>query len=300
MYERIEKEASELGFARVYFLPCLHLSAWEARAKETGRGTGLFGDVAAAYPNAGCIALLVYPYRPFTKDERIPAYYFYSNAAYHAAKTLKERLQALGIVCEDANIPYRALAIACGIGTIGKNGLLRIAPYGSRIVMQAFAVEGLAPREESDHTPPCPSNCTACMRACPTGAITNEGLRVNCCMRTQMSTALRTDEIKRLCSYHLGCERCLYACPFNAALEAQAPDSATREAFDLRRLILGDTAAARALVGKNNTSQGKLTAEAIVFAARQGLYEAEIRAALNSPFDAVREAAQWAISAYFS
>jgi epoxyqueuosine reductase QueG len=300
MYERIEKEASELGFARVYFLPRKRLDTWEARAKQTGHGTKLFGDVAAAYPNAGCIALLVYPYRPFTREERIPAYYFYSNAAYHAAKTLKERLQAMGIVCEDANIPYRALAHACGIGTIGKNGLLRIAPYGSRIVMQALAIEGLAPREESDHTPPCPANCTACMHECPTGAIVREGLFVGRCMRTQMSAALRSDEIKRLSCYHLGCERCLYACPFNAALEAQTPDDATHEAFELRRLILGDTAAARALVGKNNTTQGKLTAEAIVFAARQGLYEGEIRAALDSPFEAVREAALWAISAYFS
>ena len=39
--------------------------------------------------------------------------------------------------------------------------------------------------------------------------------------------------------------------------------------------------------------------EAIAFAAREGQYEAEIRACLSSPLEQVRAAAKWALSKYF-
>ncbi|MEN6470033.1 MAG: 4Fe-4S double cluster binding domain-containing protein [Clostridiaceae bacterium] len=289
----------ELGFARVYFLPPGRLDTWCARAKESGFGAELPYDIAAAYPRAGCVALCIYPYLPYADGERIPAYYINSNRAYRAAKALVTQLNAEGIRCEYAFFPYRALAYACGVGDIGKNGLLHLTPYGSRIVLQALAIEGLAPLAYDETERCCPPGCDACARACPSGAISDKGLDVARCIRAQMEGALRSDGVKRLLSCHVGCERCMLACPFNAALPENEPDAQAREAFELRRLILGDASAARKLVGRNMTSSGKLIAEAIVFAARQGLYEDEIRAALSSPFEAVRDAAAWALDNNF-
>jgi epoxyqueuosine reductase QueG len=186
------------------------------------------------------------------------------------------------------------------VGAIGKNGLLHIEPYGSRIVLQALAIEGLKPRFYDTRENACPQNCDACARACPSHAITEKGLDLGRCIRAQMEDALYCDEVKEQLSGHIGCELCMLACPLNASLKVDEPDKAIREAFDLKRLILGDAAKARALVGRNMTGKGKLIAEAIVFAAREGLYEEEIRAALNSPFEAVRDTAAWAVRKYFS
>ena len=300
MHARIEHKALSLGFKRTYFLPAKRLDAWRRRAEETGFGTELPADAGEAYPWAGSIALLVYPYLPYGKEERIPSYYINSDRAYRAAKALAAELCSEGLRAQYAALPYRALAHACGVGRIGKNGLLHIAPYGSRIVLQALALEGFAPRDYDEPEQGCPPGCDLCARVCPSDAILEEGLCVERCIRAQMEGALRSDEIKEKLRTHLGCEVCMLACPFNAALSQDEPDAAAREAFDLRRLILGDASAARKLVGRNMTSNGKLTAEAIVFAARRKLCEEEIRAALSSPFAAVRDAAAWALKAYFS
>ena len=300
MHEFIEQLAKAEGFQRVYFLPLKQLREWRVRATRAHFGESLPDDLTAAFPRAGCIALLVYPYAPFCAKERIPAYYVNSNRSYHAAKALAHALNASGIGCEYASLPYRALAFSCGIGDIGQNGLLHISPYGSRIVLQALAVEGCAPLSYAEHESGCPQGCMLCSLACPTGAILEQGVQIERCMRAHMEGAATSDELKPLLHCHLGCERCMDACPFNAGLACSAPDETMREAFNLKRLITGDAASARALVGRNFTSQGRLTAEAIVFAAREGLYEAEIRAALNSPFEAVRDAAQWALSNCFS
>jgi len=299
MYQFIENAAKALGFERVYFLAPKRLDAWHKRAKETGFGMDLKEDIAAAYPNASSIALLIYPYHPYAKGERIPAYYINSNRSYHAAKTLVSTLNGAGVPCEYAVLPYRALAHACGVGALGKNGLMHLAPYGSRIILQALAIDGLKPRSYDTQEIACPPNCNVCAHTCPSHAITENGLDTGHCIRAQMEDALYRDEVKEKLSGHIGCELCMLACPLNASLPADEPDEAIREAFGLKRLILGDASAARSYVGRNMTGNGKLIAEAIVFAAREGLYEKEIRAALNSPFEAVRDAAAWAVKKYY-
>ncbi|MBS7331658.1 MAG: hypothetical protein KIG69_06930, partial [Eubacteriales bacterium] len=67
---------------------------------------------------------------------------------------------------------------------------------------------------------------------------------------------------------------------------------------NLKRLIIGDAAQARGLVGRNFTVNGKLTAEAIAFAANDAelflSLRDEIFAAADSPFAAVRDAVRYA------
>ena len=70
------------------------------------------------------------------------------------------------------------------------------------------------------------------------------------------------------------------------------------DVFNLKRLITGDAAQARSLVGRNFTGNGKRTAEAIAFAANDSelflSLRNEIFAAADSPFDAVRDAVRYA------
>ncbi len=255
-------------------------------------------DIAAAFPWAKSVLLLVWAYLPFPSGERISSYYLAGHAAYRAAKEVCGEVGALGFRCEHAVLPARALAGAAGVGAVGRNGLLSIAPYGTRISLYTLATDACEPLAGPLGGVPCPAGCDLCARACPGGAISDHGLNVKKCIRFAMGSADHPDYIKAIQRTFMGCEVCQSVCPKNALLPVTEPPEEARAAFALRRLIAGDTAAARALVGRNISSNGKLTAEAIVFAARNGLYEQEIAQCLSSPFPAVTEAARWALNRF--
>ena len=291
-HEEFTAIAKEYGFSRVYFLAPGSFDIGENPHRLTA-------DTRAAFPFAESIACLVYPYAPFTADERIPAYYLASNKAYFGMKALTARLGELGVRAEKAEIPLKPALEQAHIGAQLKTSLRAIPGLGTRFVLMCVALEGIPPLEyDESFAPPC-NRCGACEAACPSGAPSKNGLDLSKCMRLRMETACHDDDIREKQRTYIGCEICQYACPLNAALPRSEPDEAVREAFDLRALIGGDTAAARKLTGKNMTSNGRLTAEAIAFAARDGLLtEDELTALLEkaelSPFPAVRDAVRWA------
>ena len=132
------------------------------------------------------------------------------------------------------------------------------------------------------------------------GAIHPDGLDATRCMRYFMDGAEYPFPVYEAQRTHMGCELCQATCPQNAHLAFCAPSEAERSAFALPRLIAGDAKEARTLVGRNMTGNGKLTAEAICFSAREGLFEEEIRAAVETTsFPAVKRAARWALQRYF-
>ena len=285
--------AGEYGFGKVFFLP-------PAAVPLQSNPHRLVTDPAAEFPFAASIAVMVFPYAPFTPHERIPAYYLASNAAYFGMKALIKRLNEAGVRAEKAEIPLKIALDRAGIGVPLRNSLRAIRPYGSRFVLMSIAVEGLPPLEYPDEAllSPCKS-CTACERACPSGAIDEEGFHLDRCMRPRMETADHEDSIRDRQRTYIGCEICQYACPMNAGLPKAEPSPEARAAFDEERLAMGDAKAARALVGRNMSSNGRLTAEALAFAARDGLIAPErldelIAAAGASPFPAVRSAAEYA------
>jgi len=297
MYETLLKIIKAAGFAECFALAPAPIPGWdpgEARGAE-----GLFGDPGKAYPRAKSILLLVYPYRPYCPEEPIPAYYPASNAAYFAAKQAVSEIQTLGFYAEKAELPLRAFALAGGIGDMGKNGLLRIPPYGSCIVLEGIATDAVEPRACSTAHVPCPADCTACADACPAGAIAGSR-ETGKCMRLYMDNALHPEWVREKQRHHIGCEECIRACPFNREDGYDEPSEELRAAFDMAALIRGETSAARKLAGKNMTGGGKLTAEAIAMAGREGLYREEIEKALESPFEEVKTAAAWALNKYFS
>jgi epoxyqueuosine reductase len=123
-------------------------------------------------------------------------------------------------VCVDSSpILEKSIAWQSGMGFIGKNTLLVIPGYGSYL----FLVEILttAPLQYTTVEPmpdPC-GTCTACMEACPTGALENPyHLNASKCLayltiehKGDISPALGP----KLKKCFLGCDRCQDACPFN-------------------------------------------------------------------------------------
>ena len=182
--------AADYGFLQVFFTT--------PRKFDLGRNRfNLTADAPTAYPWANSIAVLVYPYAPFTADERIPAYYIASNRAYHSAKKLAEALTAAGIHVEKTDIPVKMQLEAEGIGIKCRNSLIALPEFGTRIVLLTFAVREIPPETLSELLTVLPSlntrqsecgNCSLCMKACPTGAISENGLTTERCMRLQMRT----------------------------------------------------------------------------------------------------------------
>lgn len=278
--------AADHGFQRVYFTNPIKFDLGANRFH-------LIADAPSSFPYATCIAVLVYPYAPFTSEERIPAYYLASNRAYHAVNRIISELASAGIRAEKAAIPIKSQLECSHVGVKCKNSLISIEPFGTRTVLLALAIDGLSPIEYDERGEVC-GDCSLCIRSCPMGAIGQDGLNASMCMRLHMDTAMHPDWVRNVQKTYIGCEICQYACKRNAALTNTKPADEVASAFELKRLISGDAAEARGFVGRNMSGNGKLTAEAIAFAARDGLYEEEILAASDSPFEAVQDAIRYA------
>ena len=99
-HEEFAAIAKVYGFERVFFLPPERFDLGANRWR-------LVADAREAFPFADCIACLVYPYAPFTVDERIPAYYLASNKAYFGMKAFIAVLREAGVRAEKAEIPLK-------------------------------------------------------------------------------------------------------------------------------------------------------------------------------------------------
>jgi epoxyqueuosine reductase len=184
----------------------------------------------------GCqtIISLAYPY-PNTRHETKDGYWVAryadpSREDYHfrlrkLGEGLSEWIQkdypgSRARVCVDSS-PILEKSIACqsGFGFIGKNTLMVIPGYGSyfflvevltTVLLQYPAVEPMESR--------C-GTCTACMEACPTGALEAPyHLDASKCLSyltIEHKGPLRSALGPEMRKCFLGCDRCQEACPFN-------------------------------------------------------------------------------------
>ena len=111
----------------------------------------------------------------------------------------------------------RQCARLAGLGILGRHGLLILPPYGSWVFLGTI----LTDLELSSAPVPAPDcmGCGACMRACPTGALCEEGFDPDRCLSalTQRKGALTADEETLLRAHPLiwGCDCCQLAGPYH-------------------------------------------------------------------------------------
>ena len=269
--EWLRAEALSLGFARVGFASC---ETFESERKQLhswfskGRATHLpYLDakvlVEPQRVMAGAKTALV-GFFPYARPDAIPgsapgslklSRYLWGTD-YHIL--LKPRLQKLlakaqeqrpglqGRVCVDtAPLMERQMAVRAGLGWQGKHTLLIMGKEGSWGFLAVLLLDVELPPDEPFSAEHC-GNCTACIDACPSQAISAFQLNPNRCMTTYTieTEAEPPPEVAAAIArsgWAAGCDICQEVCPWNAspvfgdaALWGQPNRLHTAPAVDLR------------------------------------------------------------------
>lgn len=304
MKDQLTALARELGFeacsfaslAPVYQEGPLHPQA------ET-----LSGDIHALMPEAKCVMLCARPYRPFripNGQAHVDAYYLSSNTAHERVQLLAQRIEDSLHIRALASPPVyiKPLAVRSGLGEFGRNGLVSVGPYGTRISIHAIALDADIETHdvsEKSLSPKCEA-CGACLRACPMNALDGTGrVDITRCLRAQPEGEAYPEHMRSaLGSSLLGCDLCQRVCPRNAKVtETDMPDDLL-SALDLSSLLQGGYKPLIPFLGKNNARRQRLTARALLAAAN--LNRTDLLPLIESltgcrESEMVREHAEWAL-----
>lgn len=260
-------------------------------------------------PKGKSLAVMLFPYSPakLLQGEAlfVDSYYQASNAAYHAAKKLEGRLCEAGCFAK-ANVSYpaKAAAVRAGMGWIGKNDLLCTEQYGTRVVIILMLTDLESDESRSDKSAAHGGclNCGLCAKVCPSGALDERGMsHPQRCMRNYMMEGVVVPEHlrERMGMRLIGCDLCQRVCPMQ-------PELTERENgyYELSRFMTEEQSefseAVSGLaeeIGRNTARPQRVRAQAALLAGNSGnaTYLPALRQWMQSPFEAVKVHAQWAV-----
>jgi epoxyqueuosine reductase len=199
------------------------MSYLERRKEERGDPSRLLPGARSVF----CVALSYNPgpdHSPLLEKHPISCYAW--GRDYH--QVLGEKLEALTTrllelapgarakwYVDTGPVMERSFAAMAGLGWRGKNTLLLNRKYGSFL----FLGEILTDAELSYDTPVedlC-KTCTACLEACPVGALEEPGLlnATKCISYLTLEHRSPLPEGTSLHGYLAGCDLCQTACPYN-------------------------------------------------------------------------------------
>ena len=246
----IQTEALRLGFSACGFAKSEPVC--EEMAKELNRWVGMSYHADMGYMERNChlrldptqlvpgcrtlivVALNYYPQQTLPSDGYQIAYYAY-GADYHRVvkdklhlllayiKTLVPEVQGRAF-CDTAPLLERYWAVKAGLGFIGRNRTLIIPGKGSYFFLGVLAVD-IELQESAYDGPRFCGNCKRCFMACPTGALTEDGIDCRRCL--SYLTIEHRGEIpdeygKKMGNRIYGCDTCQRACPHNRYAEPTA------------------------------------------------------------------------------
>jgi len=244
--EQIKRQALEIGFHKVGIVRAEPLREEGARLKEwlarNYHGTMEWlerepekrADPRLLFPTAKSIVVVALNYYTPHEHEETSAKGKISRYAwgddYH--DVLKENLRELfafvktldetadGKICVDtAPMMDKAWAVRAGLGWLGKHSNLITKEYGSWIFIGEILLN-LELEYETERVADHCGTCTACLDACPTGAIVEPFLvDSNRCL-SYATIELREPELpadieKNLNGWLYGCDICQDVCPWN-------------------------------------------------------------------------------------
>lgn len=101
-------------------------------------------------------------------------------------------------------LPHKTVAVMAGVGWIGRNNLLVTEEYGCKLAMCTVLTNAPLPVEPVQEVGSRCGSCMACVRACPTGALTGE----------KWTPDTLRDEMVDVNACRL-CLKCMQVCPRN-------------------------------------------------------------------------------------
>ena len=312
MEEINEKTVTQLarlaGFGRTGFCSAEAFAAEReavARGPEIAERRQLKFDPMADDSRTRSIAVLIWPYVPATQEEKgcvfVDGYYFASNAAYHAAKKLEGQMSEAGHFAK-ANVSYpaREAALRAGMGVIGQNGMLIMPEYGSRFVIILMATD-IAHDAPDRHESGCCLHCGRCAKACPAGAIDENGLShpERCIRNFMMEGVIAPEALREKMGMRLiGCDICQRVCPMQPKFETgRTLGLKLCELVTENRTVF--SASIQKLsgeIGRNAARPQRVRAQAALLAGNSGdtKYLPVLESWEQLPFEAVAEHARWA------
>lgn len=187
------------------------------------------GSPGHARPGTGRVARFAVEdeYRPLRAGLRV------------LAGLVREAGHRAEVLCDDARLADRAAAVRAGIGWWGVSTMVVSRRHGPWLLLGSVVTDALLP-ESATESEGC-GTCTACLTACPTGALTSPGvLDTRRCLSalTQSPGSIPEGFRAAMGDRIYGCDACLEACPPGRPLLAAAPEGAGR--IDLAGLLASD------------------------------------------------------------
>lgn len=137
---------------------------------------------------------------------------------------LGERVEEHKFKCtvDTSPLAEKAFAAQSGLGWAGRNSLILNEKLGSYFFIGLLLTSAELPRD-SAMADGC-GTCSACLRACPTGALSGPGVldATKCIsyLTTERKTAVEPGS--KLNGWLYGCDTCQQCCPFNTGLPERA------------------------------------------------------------------------------
>lgn len=247
MRDRIEAEALRIGFTACGFAKAEPVEEETVQVLDRWTGQGYHAEMGYMERNRelrldptllvpGCRTLIVvalnyYPQRLLPKEGYQIAYYAY-GADYH--RVVKDKLyQLLAYIrtlvpdvkgrafCDTAPLLERYWAVKAGLGFIGRNRTLIIPGQGSYCFLGVLAIDAQLDVHgiPSTHAESTCMGCKRCILACPTGALTTEGIDCRHCLSyltIEHRGPLPAEAIGKLGNRIYGCDTCQQVCPHNS------------------------------------------------------------------------------------